>query len=81
MTLRPEKSHASNTVDGRNPAPPKQPWSTPLFVDIYGGIEILGCLMWCEMDFVHPQYDPPERTPSWAKCWCEAPHACEDLWP
>ena len=29
-----------------------------MFVGIYKGIIIPGFLRWCEMDFVHPQYDP-----------------------
>ena len=41
-------------------APPKQPWLTPSFVGIYRGIDSFRGVSerWCEMVFVHPQYDP-----------------------
>ena len=35
-----------------------------LFVGIDRGIIIQGLLRWCEMDFVHPQYEPKEQDPN-----------------
>ena len=43
-------------MDGKNPAP-LGIHEKPLFVCICRGDRILAFLRWCEMDFVHPQYD------------------------
>ena len=50
------------SVDGRNPAPPKKPWflMIPLQIPTNHGFPMVS--MWCEMDFVHPQYVPPKSS-------------------
>ena len=46
----------AHTVDGRNPAPPKQPGNDDSSVNTNKAMVSHGVISWCEMDSVHPQY-------------------------
>ena len=54
-----EAKRIHSTVDGQNPAPLGIHWK-PWIFGIYRGVILPGLLWWCEMDFVHPQYQPPK---------------------